>query len=115
MVFGALSAIQSIMRKTTLTENGTEKMAFVQDAGRIICLVMKICVQNAPLKCMLRAIGAEKNLVKNIIILFMLNGVEKHTPKGLNLESVQDVESGKPITVIKLAEYAEKKKEITKG
>ena len=52
MVFGALSAIQSIMRKTTLTENGTEKMGFVLDAGKTLFLEMKICVQNAQLKCM---------------------------------------------------------------
>ena len=98
MVFGVLSAIQSIMRKTMQTENGIEKTEFVLDAGRTLFLGMKKCAQNVPLKCMLRAIGAEKNLVKNIIILFMLNGVEKRTPKGLNLESVQDVESRKPIT-----------------
>ena len=52
MVFGVLSVIQSIMRQTILTENGTERMAFVLDAGRILCLAMKICVQNALLKCM---------------------------------------------------------------
>ena len=52
MVFGALSAIQSIMRTTKLTENGTEKTEFVLDAGKTLFLEMKICAKNAPLKCM---------------------------------------------------------------
>ena len=52
MVFGVPSAIRRTMRKIMPTENGIEIMAFVLDAGKTLFLEMKICVQNAPLKCM---------------------------------------------------------------
>ena len=46
MVFGALSAIQSITRQTMLIENGTEKMAFAQDVERTLFSAPRMCVLN---------------------------------------------------------------------
>ena len=46
MVFGALSVIQSITRQTMLIENGTERMAFAQDAERTLFLEPRICALN---------------------------------------------------------------------
>ena len=46
MVFGVLSAIQSIMRKIMLIENGTKRMEFAPDAERTLFLEQRICALN---------------------------------------------------------------------